>query len=745
MSLNPCPVPPRASRCAGLRLPCFAFCLLPLTALCLCVSAVSQSPAGAQALPRLTALYPPGARAGTTVEVSIRGGGLEGAREVLVHGDGISAKLNDAGVKVDPADQKVFQAKCALCHELRGPSTISRTAEQWVATVDRMIRDRSAPIETADRTKIVNYVTAAARASAGLTAQVTVAKDAAPGRREVRVVGANGTSTVFPFEVTQEPEALEVEPNNVPDKPQAVSAPVVVSGQIAQGDVDCYAVQAKKGERIVFNCSAYRLNEASQAFFYPVLYLYDEKGRELRKNIGYFGLDPLIDWTAPEDARYTVAVRDMLYRGSPGSVYRLTIGALPYRTYLFPPGGMRGANADVTVFGENAEPRNVLLSLPAGREPGVIPAETPLGPVPFYVDSFPSVIERTGEAPQPVTLPAGINGRIEKAAEVDRYVFTVTKEQLGGYAFDLYADQVGSTLAGRLTLKNARGQALATAAATSDSRDPRLAYTFTQAGEYTVEVTDARDRGSAAQVYHLRAGPAAPDFELAVGPDNPNLGPGSSVYLTVRATRRVSVPGEIQVTFPNLPPGVTASPTVIAPGENQAFVILSAAPDARPGSVAVTEVLGKAVVDGREITRRATPYEIYRINNNPQPVPRSAMVVSVGPATGWTAALEPSAVEMISGGAPVMVKVRVERRGADADIPFAIVGVPNGVQGPRSVLMKRGTSEMTFTLTPTNGGVFARGATPPPRFLLAVVNGREGEGMMMASPAIQLAIGSGSR
>src|SRR4029077_8571976 len=103
-------------------------------------------------------------------------------------GPGGTATLNARGVKADPADQKLFQAKCTQCHELRGPGSISRTADQWVATVERMIREKGAPIEAADRARIVSYRQAAARASAGLTARVTVAPDAAPGKREVRVV-----------------------------------------------------------------------------------------------------------------------------------------------------------------------------------------------------------------------------------------------------------------------------------------------------------------------------------------------------------------------------------------------------------------------------------------------------------------------------------------------------------------------------------------------------------------------------
>jgi hypothetical protein len=702
--------------------------------------------AQAQALPRISALYPPGGRAGSTVEVAIRGGGLEGAREVIVDGAGLSATLNAADVKVDPADQKVFQSKCSQCHELRGPATISRTADQWVATVDRMIKEKGAPIETADRAKIVSYVQADARAAAGLTARVTVAADAAPGRRELRVVAANGTSTAFPFEVTTQPEALEVEPNDVPDKAPPVTLPVTVSGQIGAGDVDSFAFEAKQGERLVFNCNAYRLNAASQAYFFPVLRLLNDKGKELAKNNGYFSLDPLIDWTAPADGRYIVQIRDMLYRGSPATIYRLSMGALPYKTYLYPPGSRRGESTTVHLSGENMEATSLSVQTAANEPVGVRQLSTGFGAFPFAAGDYPEFVETAETPPGPVTLPISLNGRISAAREEDRYAFTLNQEQLGAYSFEMLAERLGSPLVGKLTLRNARGQVLATNNGGQGSRDPRLDYTFQQPGEYTLGVTDAAEKFGPTYVYRVSAGPAAPDFRLTISPDNPNLGPGSSVYLTVKVQRRVGVAGNIEVSFPKLPPGVTATPAFIRPDQNEAFVILTAAPNAKPGTFALAGAVGTATVQGQALTRDLIPYEIYRINNNPQTEYRKTMVVTVGPEGGWTVSLEPSGTRLSPESGPVKVTARLNRHGMEGDLPFAITGIPPGVQGPQNLLFKRGVDELTFTLTPTSGGLFAaRGAGQPPlppHVLLAIVNGREGEGMMMSSPALALLLGA---
>lgn len=698
----------------------------------------------AQALPRIAALYPAGARQGTTVEVAIRGS-VSGAQQVLVDGPGINAVLNQADIKIDPAEQKVFTAKCGMCHELRGPSSISRTADQWVATVDRMIKDRQAPIEAADRTRIVSFLTASARASAGLTARVTVGADAVPGRHEIRVVTSSGTSTVYPFEVTNQPETLEVEPNNSPDKASPVTFPITVNGQLTGADVDCYSFQARKGERLVFNCSAYRISAASQATFFPVLYLYDEKGKELAHNTGYFSLDPLLDWTAPADGKFVIAVRDMLYRGAPANVYRLTMGSLPYKTFLYPVGGRRGESTAVTVGGQNMADTALRVTPAAAPVGAVSTVHTSFGSFPFVTGEYPEYLKQPQKGPQAVTLPVSINGRIDTPKAEDRYTFTVAADKLGTYSFEAFAAEVGSPLRARLLLRDGKGKGVATGVAGQGGvRDPRLDYTFTQPGEYTLEVSDAEDHAGPEYVYRISAGPASPDFDFTIGPDNPNLGPGASVFLAVRQLRRTGVPGDIEITFPNLPPGVTASPAVLRPDLTQTFVVLTAAPDAKPGAFTVTNAVGKAVVNGETITRAAVPYEIFKINNNNLFANRGNMVVSVGPESGWRATIETSGAMLSPESGPMKVTVKLDRRGSDGDIPFAIVGVPQEVQAPRSLLFKKGINELTFTLTPTNNGMFApRSANQrpgPDRFILAVVNGREGEGMQMCSAAVPVRV-----
>jgi hypothetical protein len=279
--------------------------------------------------------------------------------------------------------------------------------------------------------------------------------------------------------------------------------------------------------------------------------------------------------------------------------------------------------------------------------------------------------------------------------------------------------------------------------------DPASMLSVTQPGDYTLVVEDETGKYGPNYIYRVHATAATPDFQVSISPDNPNVGAGTSVFLPVRVRRRVGVTGPISVVFPNLPPGVTASPTVILPDQdrqNQAFVVLTAAADAQPGSFLMVRPVARATVDGKVIEREVQPNEVYLINgNNQRPTPRSNMVVTVGPQPDWSVTLEPSSRTMAAGGAPIEVKVHLTRKGADRDMPFAILGMPQGVQAPGSLLFKKGQTELSFTMRPSNGGIFATKTADgsPAQFLVTIVNGREGEGMQFSSPAIPITVSAG--
>ncbi len=321
--------------------------LLSVLSLCLCACVVTIRPATAQ-MPRITTLFPIGGKSGSSVEVEIRGANLNGAETLLVSGAGVSGRVMPSDAKPDETHKPIWQAKCAGCHELRSPANRSLTPAQWSATVERMVKVRQAPMSQEEADKITQFLTSAARAGR-VTAQIQIAPNTPPSICEVRVVTARGLSTASYFEVGTLPEYLGA--NGKLAQAQPVTLPCTANGTIvANTERHFYKFAAKQGQKLIFDLKAFRYSELTQTYFNPVLYLYDASGKQIAENHGFSDLDPRIEWNCPADGDYALEARDLLGRGNPGSVYRLTMGILPPDTAPPPVVGQTGNPQTAPMF-----------------------------------------------------------------------------------------------------------------------------------------------------------------------------------------------------------------------------------------------------------------------------------------------------------------------------------------------------------------------------------------------------------
>jgi hypothetical protein len=211
----------------------------------------------------------------------------------------------------------------------------------------------------------------------------------------------------------------------------------------------------------------------------------------------------------------------------------------------------RGTILDLTLTGSNlAEPTGLWTSFPAkvttptdnnnGKDNAQlrihmeVPPDAPLGFHSlrlattrgmsnfrlFCVDDLPQVLavvgkNRSRETAQAVVAPAVIVGRIDAEA-TDYYKITVAAGQR--VSFDVLGRRLGSQLDPELTLLNARTGRDLPGAHSNDApgcqTDPRLTYTFKQAGDVLIEVRDVAYRGGPDFWYRLRIG----DFPCATTP-----------------------------------------------------------------------------------------------------------------------------------------------------------------------------------------------------------------------------------
>ena len=407
--------------------------------------------------------------------------------------------------------------------------------------------------------------------------EVTLASDAPPHPRELRLVTARGVSNPLQFhvgqfaEVSRKPmksaplqvlgkEALALRKRPADEVEQQITLPCTVNGQVASGEVNRYRFTARKGQRLVISTAARQLipyiADAVPGWFQPVLTLYDASGKELAyDDDDRFKPDPLILFEVPRDGEYWFTITDALYRGREDFVYRVTIGELPYVTSIFPLGsradtpmaiGMKGWNldgAELTQAGERAEPGTYFLE---ARKQGMVSNR-----VPFALDALPESTETEPNdnraAAQQVQLPIIVNGRIDRPGDVDVYKFTGRAGER--VVAEITARRLDSSLDSFIKLTGPDGKLLAF---NDDREDPgsglntHHADSYVMArlpagGVYTVTVGDVSHGGGDEYAYRLRISMPQPDFALRVVP--------SSIALRCKAAAAAWRPRDSQGRF----------------------------------------------------------------------------------------------------------------------------------------------------------------------------------------------------
>ncbi len=163
-------------------------------------------------------------------------------------------------------------------------------------------------------------------------AEVTVAPDAKPGRREIRVITKRGVSNPLPFYVGQVPEVarkpmktcqfpvlgkeyLALRKRPPEEEEMRVTLPCTMNGQIAPGEVNRYRFRASKGQRLVISAKARDLvpyiADGVPGWFQAVLSLHDADGKELAYNDDFRSdPDPLIYFEVPGDGEYVLTINE---------------------------------------------------------------------------------------------------------------------------------------------------------------------------------------------------------------------------------------------------------------------------------------------------------------------------------------------------------------------------------------------------------------------------------------------------
>ena len=543
--------------------------------------------------------------------------------------------------------------------------------------------------------------------------QVAVAPDAPLGEHCLRVRTATGISELRTFWVGALAGVDEKEPNTDFAQPQKIEVNVTVAGTIESEDVDYFAVQLAKGQRLTAEIEGLRLGET---MFDPYVAILDANRFEVAAcdDSALLVQDAVASVIAPADGTYVIQVRDSAYGGNASCRYRLHVGTFPRPRVVYPAGGQAGTELAAQLLGDVAGPIAMPLRLPEKPTPNhLVFAEQngQISPSPntLRVSAFGNVLEsESNNEPKTATAIAGefplaLNGIIAEKGDVDFYRFKAKKDQV--LDINVYARRVRSPLDPVLSVCNADGGVVASNDDTGGP-DSYLRFTVPADGEYLIKLADHLGAGGGEYVYRAEMTPVLPKLVVTIPPVANNsqerltvVVPKGNRFATLVRGTRSDFAGELKVESTDLPAGVTMSAENMAAGLDVVPVVFEAAADAATGG-RVCDLIAKCVDEKVPVKSEFTqPIDLVVFGN--QVVyyqPRvDKLAVAVADEAPFKISIVQPKVPLVQGGS-MQLKVVAERKaGFTGPITLAMLFNPPGVSAGGATIAAN-TNEVTLPL-----------------------------------------------
>ena len=580
--------------------------------------------------------YPAGGQQGTTFQIRLGGQRLTGVDDVLVSGEGVTAKIVKYYRRLSNQEMTLLREqlrdlKRGAAQQPKARKKVDESTQEMITRIESVIAEWVNQPGCASHSELV-FV------------EVKIAPDADPGNREIRLVAADDVTNPLAFHVGQVPEvtrkamktcvvqvlgkeALALRKRPEEEKEVAVTVPCTMNGQIASGEVNQYRFEASKDQRLVVSAAARELvpyiADAVPGWFQPLLALYDADGKEVAFNDDFrFKPDPTFFFEVPKDGEYVLEITDALYRGREDFVYRITLGEVPYLTSIFPLGGQVGQPVEIEIDGWNL-PKGKLAPPAKDAGPGIHWITTSKGrfvsnSMPFALDTLPECLDQESNNDsshaQKVELPIIVNGRADQPDDWD--VFQIEGHAGDKIVAEVYARRLESPMDSMLKLTDSNGKLLAL---NDDHADPGCGLNTHHAdsyimaelpadGTYYVHLGETARNGGKEYAYRLRISRPQPDFELRVVPSSAPFRARGSSAVSVYAIRKDGFDGDIKLDLKDPPQGFSSSTVTLAQGKEMARLSMRTqlANMEKPVSL---EIEGRAVTGEGELAREAVPSE----------------------------------------------------------------------------------------------------------------------------------------
>lgn len=546
--------------------------------------------------------------------------------------------------------------------------------------------------------------------------RLAITPDCRLGTHGTRVRTASGISELRTFSVGALPVVDEVEPNSEFDAPQKVEFGVTVNGIVQNEDIDYFAIDTRKGQRITAEIEGIRLGNT---FFDPYVAIMD-KGRFELANSDDAALvwqDGVASVVAPEDGTYFVQVRETAFGGNGACNYRLHIGNYPRPTATLPAGGQPGETLEVKFLGDVAGEFVQQVALPsqplrdfrlaAQSDQGVSPS----GNV-FRISDLPNVIEAEpntafNEAAV-FTAPAALGGVLGTPGDIDHFRFAATKGQV--YDLRVLARTLRSPLDSVLSVL--RGTDGAGLAGNDDNGTPDsyIRFTVPEDGEYVLQLRDHLNKGGVDYAYRIEVAPVKAALVMGL-PEQSQfvdivapVARGNRTALLVSGSR-ADFGGELAIELKDLPAGVTYETVPMAANQSIVPVLLTAAADAPLGG-SLVDVIGRHTdpnvpVEGHLLQTTS----MVRGQNNIHVWDHftERMATAVTEDSPYSVEIVQPQVPLVRDGTMNLKIVATRKEGFTAPIAVRMLYNPPGVGSSGSVSIPEGQNEVLLPLNANSG------------------------------------------
>ena len=332
----------------------------------------------------------------------------------------------------------------------------------------------------------------------------------------------------------------------------------------------------------------------------------------------------------------------------------------------------------------------------------------------FRLTPLGNVIEKEPNDDQahatPFEAPMALNGVIEKAGDVDHFVFKATK----GQVFDIhcYARRIRSPLDPVMYLGK-KGAGAMLGADDSVGPDSYFRFQAPETAEYVVWLVDQLGKGGPDYAYRIELTPVAPQLTMTTNAEQIPLGTGVMSVAVPKGNRqailiygnRADFGGDVNVGVGKLPAGVSVETPTIVASQTLVPVLFTAKADA-PLAASLAEVTGKPTDPKLVIPSQFNQMSVLVLGQNQVNVwsrTVDRLAVAVTEECPYSIEIVEPKVPLVRSGS-MGLKVRAIRKpGFKAAISVYLPWNPPGVGSAGGIAIPEGQNEAVIPINADGG------------------------------------------